>query len=271
MLASVHQKDCTVRALAGLLLLLLPAGIASCHKREVTASGSAAASDWVSSSSVSFTALGIPSSFRVPPGYTTEQKPWKANPGYTVLLASGPSNAVAGTAVLGLLKDGVVVAQSTDKDENCDLPQDGLYSGRDGTACEVVLDLAPYRIGDNEFAFGIRWKEDETFPAGENNSAELRLWRVDKGKLQEVLETRMEESDEQRGPNEGSNTNCTISVSGEKTLAHFDLVKRCTGSSGPLVDDPEKRPATDTKKTSARTIFRWNGSNYAEQKGLAGH
>ena len=276
MLASVHRKSCSSRALFSLSLLLLSAGIASCHEKEtqkvsVPASVAAAASGSVSRSTVSSTALGIPSGFRVPPGYTTEQKPWKANPGYTVLLASGSSSAVAGTAILGLLKDGVVVAQATDKDENCDLTQDSLYSGRDGTACEVALDLAPYRIGDNEFAFGIRWKEDATFPAGENNSIELRLWRVDTGKLKKILETRMEDNDEQRGPNDESDTNCTVSVTGEKTLDHFDLVKRCAGSSGPLVEDPEDRPARVTKKISTRTLFRWDGSKYAEQEGLAGH
>ena len=80
----------------------------------------------------------------------------------------------------------------------------------------------------------------------------------------------MEDSDEQRGRNEGSDTKCTVSVSGEKTLEYFDLVKRCAGSSGPLIGDPENRPATDTKKISTRTFFRWEGSKYAEQKGFAG-
>lgn len=127
------------------------------------------------------------------------------NPGSTLLLASGLSSAVAGTAFLGLLKDGVVVALGTDKDENCDLAHDSLSSGgKEGTACEVVLDLAPSRIGDNEFAFGIRWKEDATFPACENNGIELRLWRVNAGKLKKILETSMEDSDEQRGPNDAS-------------------------------------------------------------------
>lgn len=277
MQASVHWQNCKRRALLGLSLMLLSAGMSSCHQHEtqkvsIPASGSAAASDSIPRSTVGSPTTGISPRFRVPLGYTTEQKPWKENPGSTVLLASGPSSAVVGTAFLGLLKDGVVVAFGTDKDENCDFAHDSLYSdGKEGTACEVVLDLAPYRIGDNEFAFGIRWKEDATFPAGENNAVKLRLWRVDAGKLKKILETSMEDSDEQRGPNDASEMKCTVSVSGEKTLDHFDLVKRCGGTSGPLVEDPEDRPAKVTKKISSRTLFRWNGSMYAEQKGFAGH
>ena len=201
------------------------------------------------------------------PVFRLERKRWKANPGYTVLLATGQDSDIAGTIVLGLVKDGAVVATATDKDEDCDLAQDNLYSGKDGTACTVVLDLAPYRIGDNEFAFGIRWKEDQTFPAGENNAEELRLFRFDAGNLRKILETRMGDSDEQRGPNEGSEAKCTLSVSGEKTLDHFDLVKRCTGSSGPLMDDLDNTSPAATKKSRSLMIYKWDGAKYAEQKG----
>lgn len=275
MLARGHQKEYGLRVLFGLSLALFSAGITSCHETQpqkvaAPASEPAATSGSVSETKASSAVIGIPSSFQVPSDYQTEQRPWKARSGYTLLLAKGPSSAVAGTAILGLAKDGGVVAQATDKDENCDLPQDSLYSGKDGTACEVTLDLAPYRIGDNEFAFGTRWKENETFPAGESNAEELRLWRVDAGKLRKILETRMEDSDEQRGPNEESDTKCTLSVSEEKTLDYFDLLKRCAASSGPLIDDPETHQATGTKKSSSRTLFKWDGSKYAEQKGGAG-
>jgi hypothetical protein len=201
-----------------------------------------------------------------PSSSKNEQKAWKENPGYTVLLTSAPSSDLANKAVLTVLKDGAVVAQATDKDKSCDLADDYLYGGKDGTACSVALDLAPYRISESEFAIGVRWHQDETFPAGENNAEVLRLWRLSAGMLSKILDTQMRDSDEQRGPNEESEERCTLNVSETKSLGYDDLVKKCTSVTGPLMDDPDDRQDRPTRSSSIETLFKWDGSKYVEQK-----
>ncbi|MEO7114215.1 MAG: hypothetical protein ABI183_27485 [Polyangiaceae bacterium] len=139
----------------------------------------------------------------------------------------------------------------------CDAP-----TGNDDDAPELALDLAPYRITDQERAIGVRVTCHQTFPAGEASRSELVLFARSaasaKASLEDVFRISVADHEEQRGPGDAIDELATVSVLPRKTAGHFDLSVRRTTTIASL-DATAGRPA----KTRVATMrFVWNGSRY---------
>ena len=234
-------------------------------------------------------AIGLPE-LAHDPHLQLQTKPWRARPGSFVALVffTSPSNAIDdGTEVvrtprlqptLILLEPSnghlVASAQSditTGTGEECrELSQveksnsadEGVET--DGDFCkELNLDLAPYRITSTEIAIGVRTKYHGVYPAGESDSEGLALFQVAGNRLAKIFSENMQDSSEERGPNEMLSSTNVLRVGPTKTAGHFDLVLVRHNRVEPLLDDAGSPPP---KSTLEKRKFVWNGSAYKEAK-----
>lgn len=114
------------------------------------------------------------------------------------------------------------------------------------------LDLAPYRLRDNEYAFALRISYEELAYVGTTHSWEdILAIRVNGSRLESILRTKGYEYSERalREPNHeeqisGSSTCATIQISASKTNGVFDWIE--------VPSTPDREPV----------VHRWNGSGF---------
>jgi hypothetical protein len=134
----------------------------------------------------------------------------------------------------------------------------------DGSLCqEFDFDLAHYRITPTETAIGIRTKYHDIYAAGEGDYEDLTLFDVAGHKLTPIFSEIMNDSSEERGPNEMNSSKATLQISAQQTRGHFDLVLVEKNRTEALVDDPS---AGHPSKGTKRRRFAWSGSAYVEAK-----
>ena len=201
-------------------------------------------------------ALGAPRS-----GSIVLVKDWPARPGFSVALVhSEPDEITSGrdldahVVLLRHVGRGVEVVATTTFVPEVDT--DPAWHVR---SPELDLDFARYELRAGDIAFGVRLGLTVEFPAGENDSRTLYLFRPDGTELVEVLHTRVQETDEQRGPNELRESTRIVAVAPEMTGGFHDLLVHTQWSSGPLVTD-DSHPQQLKGHSSQR--WRWDGRRY---------
>lgn len=107
------------------------------------------------------------------------------------------------------------------------------------------FDLAPYRLNENETAFGLRTAVYEMYTGGEGRDGFLELLRAKDGRIEPILSTLMDSAFFPRGEEPVDPKTTTIHVLPTKTNGVFDLKK--------------------SVRSGGRAIFRWNGRAYETQ------
>jgi hypothetical protein len=194
-------------------------------------------------------------------GRTVLMKDWPERPGFSVALVHAEPDAVtsgqnldAHVVLLRHVGTGVELVATTTF-----VPEVKTDPAWRVTRPELDLDFARYELRGLDVAFGLRLGLTVEFPAGENDSRTLYLFRQHGTELVEVLHTRVQETDEQRGPNELRESSSIIAVAPETTGGFHDLVIYHQWSSRLLVtDDPH--PKARTGHSSQR--WRWDGARY---------
>ncbi len=188
-------------------------------------------------------------------------KDWPARPGLSVALVHGePDEITSGRdldAHVVLLRHagaGVEVVATTTFVPEVDT--DPAWHVR---SPELDLDFARYELREGDMAFGVRLGLTVEFPAGENDSRTLYLFRPDGAELVEVLHTRVQETDEQRGPNELRESTRIVAVAPETTGGFHDLLVHAQWTLGPLVTDD---PHPQQRKGHSSQRWRWDGRRY---------
>jgi hypothetical protein len=122
------------------------------------------------------------------------------------------------------------------------------------------LDFAAYEIRSGEFAFGVRFEHRTQFPAGENTTEVLHLFRQDCGRLVDILHTEVRTDDEQRGPNDQRQSTSIVIIAPETTGGFHDIVVRRSSTTAPL---DESQPNSVGRRTERRAErWRWTGERY---------
>lgn len=112
------------------------------------------------------------------------------------------------------------------------------------------LDFAPYKLTNKQFAFGVRLTRGFMYPGGGGDTESLRLYRVQGGKIENILSTVMSSSNMRNGDMiedgmweklEDDGGSATIAVLKKQTRGVFDLKKQGEGKSA---------------------VFKWNGESY---------
>jgi hypothetical protein len=194
-------------------------------------------------------------------GRTVLLKDWPARPGFAVALVHAELDEVtsgqdldAHVVLLRRVGTGVEVVATTTF-----VPEVTTNPAWHVTHPELDPDFARYELRAGDIAFGVRLGLTVDFPAGENASRTLYLFRQDGTKLVEILHTLVQESDEQRGPNDLRESTGVVAVALETTGGFHDLLVHTEWSSRPLVtDDPH--PKARTGHSSVR--WRWDGVRY---------
>ncbi len=200
--------------------------------------------------------LGAPLSGRI-----VLVKDWPARPGFSVALVHAePVEITSGrdldAHVVLLRRSGTgveVVATTTFVPDVDTDPAWHVHS------TDLDLDFARYELRESDIAFGVRLGLTIEFPAGENESRTLYLFRQDGTELVEVLHTRVQETDEQRGPNELRESTRIIAVAPETTAGFHDLLVHAQWTSGPLITDA---PHPQQRKGHSSQRWRWDGRRY---------
>jgi hypothetical protein len=201
-------------------------------------------------------ALGAPLSGRI-----VLVKDWPARPGFSVALVHAEPDEItsgrdldARVVLLRHVGTGVEVVAATTFVPAVDTdPAWHVHS------TDLDLDFARYELREGDMAFGVRLGLTVEFPAGENDSHTLYLFRPDGAELVEVLHTRVQETDEQRGPDELRESTRIVAVAPETTGGFHDLLVHTQWSSGPLVTD-DSHPRQRKGHSSQR--WRWDGRRY---------
>jgi hypothetical protein len=188
-------------------------------------------------------------------------KDWPARPGFSVALVHAKPDEItsgrdldAHVVLLRHVGMGVEVVATTTF-----VPEVDTDPAWHVVTPELDLDFARYELRDNDIAFGVSLGLTIEFPAGENESRTLYLFRPDGTELVEVLHIRVRETDEQRGPNELRESTRIVAVAPETTGGFHDLLVHAQWSSGPLIaDDPHPKQ----RKGQSSQRWRWDGRRY---------
>jgi hypothetical protein len=122
------------------------------------------------------------------------------------------------------------------------------------------LDFAAYQIRDGEFAFGVRFEHVTEFPAGNNATEVLHLFRQDCGRLIDIFHTEVRSDDVQRGPNDHSESASVVIIAPETTRGFHDIVVQRSFAVSPLLED---QPSTSGRRTGQHAErWRWSGERY---------
>jgi hypothetical protein len=128
---------------------------------------------------------------------------------------------------------------------------------------DYKLDLAPYEIRKGDFAFGVRFAYRTQFPAGENTREQLFLFRQEGARLVDILDVLVSLSDEQRGPDDTTDSSTVLIIVAPETTRGFrDLLLRTRSVTSPLPGDragvmfPKRRTDLYTER------WRWAGAGY---------
>ena len=200
--------------------------------------------------------LGAPLSGRI-----VLVKDWPARPGLSVALVHAEPDEItsgrdldAHVVLLRHVGTGLEVVATTTFVPEVDT--DPAWHVR---SPELDLDFARYELREGDMAFGVRLGLTVEFPAGENDSRTLYLFRPDGAELVEVLHTRVQETDEQRGPNELRESTRIVAVAPETTGGFHDLLVHAQWTLGPLVTDD---PHPQQRKGHSSQRWRWDGRRY---------
>ncbi len=125
---------------------------------------------------------------------------------------------------------------------------------------QFSVDRRAYELRKGEFAVGIRFTFTTEFPAGENTTETLYLYRLNDGKIVRVLRLDVANDDRQRGPNDRVVARTALEVLPTESQGLRDLRVRSTFQRGHLVEDG----SVTTERRTSRLI--WNGTSYDQAK-----
>jgi hypothetical protein len=179
-------------------------------------------------------------------------KPWRQHGGTWVALISdvkeadsnGGASAVLHLALIGRSGPRWVALARVDEART----QDDIGIGDPSYA----LDLAPYRINENEVAFGVRETADDQTPPHPAKFEKLLLFRVVGSRLVRVLDLPSFFNFTNGDDGSSGSGNTVVAVSSHKNGGFFDLVAT------------ETKTYDDEKPTKTVTSYAWVGEAYEE-------
>ena len=197
------------------------------------------------------------SSLKLDPHSEIVEKSWAANSNHGLAAVIGPNRLVK----IVVIKNGALVAQSNLAHDCSTVSANKHPAEMDGVApCgHFKFDLAAYKLKDGDVAFGLRWTEHSTFPAGESETDHLALFELSGLVVRQILNTKMVYSDIQRGQGDSNDSNCLIKVLGTSTLGYHDFEKSCRSKTTELGKLDQTR-----RSRHSTTIIRWDGQTYVE-------
>lgn len=125
----------------------------------------------------------------------------------------------------------------------------------------VKLDLAPYNISSTVTAFGIRVSCNTSFPAGENDTDTLFLYRTTGKTLTEIFSVNVANNDRQRGPNDVTEQTAVVKIGKNSTNEFKDLIVETTIRHSLFYQ--EANAAVRSEKKTDR--YKWLGKSYHKQ------
>lgn len=123
----------------------------------------------------------------------------------------------------------------------------------------IQLDLAPYRIRDDEFAFGVRLST--TYYGGASSSwTTLHLFRLAENKITKILEIEANNRSNTRGENTEIFSKSIVQMSPITENDFYDLIIKTTKG-----EELTESGKVIQQKKSSKTFY-WNGVKYEAKK-----